>query len=253
MLMKDDDVPVLSNHYVDYLKKRLSASDLDLVNVCLQVNVAIENEEGVFVDAKKWHEKSGQPPIVKHLLFKNTINSSQKQFTAFRLHCQIPNFSALIFQNGSMMIVGVKNKDKIIECVRMTTLQLADAINKNVVLTKVQTVNIVASFSLPPLNFINLRHFLLNNYVPFIHNPHTFPGLFIKVMIPKHSIPDGQSIFQFYQTNENVQDYRMITVLVFQGGKVVILGMQGEQDWYVAHEMMTALFSQFIYKQTGEE
>ena len=52
MLMKDDNVPVLSNHYVDYLKKRLSASDLDLVNVCLQVNVAIENEEGVFVDAK---------------------------------------------------------------------------------------------------------------------------------------------------------------------------------------------------------
>ena len=228
--------------YVEYLNRRLSASGHQLDNICLQVTVAIENKKGEFVDAKKWQEMYNRLPIVKHRLFKHTINSSQKQFTAFRLHYQNPNFSALIFQNGSMMIVGVKDKERIIDCVKMTTLHLADAINKNVMLTKVQTVNIVASFSLSPLNFTNLQFFLNNNSVPFIHNPHTFPGLFIKVMIPKHTIPEGQSIFDFYHTHNQVQDYRMITVLVFQGGKAVILGTQGRQDWHVAHEMITALF-----------
>ena len=228
--------------YTEYLNRRLAASDHQLDNICLQVNVAIENKKGEFVDAKKWQEMYNRPPIAKHRLFKYTINSSQKQFTAFRLHCQIPNFSALIFQNGSMMIVGVKDEGLIIDSVKMTALQLADAINKNVMLTKVQTVNIVASFSLPPLNFTNLQFFLNNNSVPFIHNPHTFPGLFIKVMIPKHTIPEGQSIFDFYHAHHQVKNYRMITVLVFQGGKAVILGTQGKQDWHVAHEMITALF-----------
>lgn len=219
-----------------------TASGYQLDNICLQVNVAIQNDEGEYIDAKNWYDKYGHPPITKRSLVKYTINSSQKQFTAFRLHSQIPNYTALIFQNGSMMIVGVKDKNQIAACVEQTARQLADAISRNIILSRVQTVNIVVSFSFPPLNFSNLQCFFKNNSVPFIHNPHTFPGLFLKVMIPKHSILNNQSIFDFYNTHRRVQDYRMITVLLFQVGKVVLLGTQGEQDWHVAHKMLTALF-----------
>lgn len=225
---------------------RYRNSAVRLVNICVKVEGAFRDRQNPeeWLLSKKIVERYKHMPINKVLLNRYTINSSLKQFTAYRLYFADPSFSALLFENGSIMIVGVKDKDRIIDCVMESLQNMADAIKTDIALYKVKTVNIVTSFNLFPIDFRKFQEYLKINNNPFIYNPLTFPGLFIRVLVPKHLLKT-KKICQFYDKTEDMSQYRLLTVLIFHRGKTVTLGTQSEQDWIIAFEMLFALLINF--------
>lgn len=232
-----------------FIAEQFQHGKITTVNIIVRVKVAFRDGNEWLI-AKAFKERHGRMPINKSLLSEFTINSSLKQFTAYRLHFADPSFSALMFENGSIMIVGLKDRDKIIDCVDTSLKNLADAINTDIMIGRVSIVNIVTSFNLFPIDFKSLQEYLRANNKAFIYNPLTFPGLFLRINVPNYIIK-RRSIQKFYESSKagGCRDFRPIKVLIFQQGKTVMLGTQGEQDWIIAFEMLFALLINFTTSQ----
>nr|GBG35414.1 wsv303-like protein [Marsupenaeus japonicus endogenous nimavirus] len=196
--------------------------------------------------------------IDKTIMVKSLNETSQKQFTALRLREEFPPCSILIFSMGSVIIVGLRKLGLTPLSVLQAVSAIADTQEHPITIANVEIVNVVSTFNLFKLNFLDLKEFFRKNKIAYTHVPDSFPGLFFKVLVPIRHLKKGETIGGYYTqaakereagNGDAVKKYfRGKTVLIFQVGKCTILGACGGDDIHVIFKMLFGFFWYFIDK-----
>ncbi|AAK77818.1 ORF149, putative TATA box binding protein [White spot syndrome virus] len=184
-------------------------------------------------------------------------DTSQKQFTALKNRESF--FSVLIFETGSVIVVGLQDPSLTKLCVIKATTDIADILQKNISVANVSIVNTVSTFNRFHLNFIRLGKFFERNCISYSYNPETFPGMFFKLRVPAKPLLPGETIGEYYtkvammrdskDPNFKMSDWlRIKTALTFKVGKITVLG-EGESgcgDVSVVSKLLFGLFHYFM-------
>lgn len=188
------------------------------------------------------------PHINKTLYHRNGQGYVQSQFTAIRQFIEYPENTCLNFEKAIIMCVGIKNYIK--SSIENNLAKISNILQSDVRVVSSEVVNIVVSFRLPfGISFSKLKEFLNVNNIYYNNNNNTFSGFFVKILVPTKPINQNstRSFVDFYdqQLPVNHKNYRVVTLLLFNIGVVVILGNQGFQDWQVNYNLLKGFFIHF--------
>lgn len=216
-------------------------------NICLSVHL-------------KYDPMLGKKPIDGKKFVRVTSRSSQKQFTACKQRWNHPSSSVLVFVNGPVIIVGVREFGHAKYCAYRVGSLIADSIRSDVTLVRNQTVNIVTTFVLTKLDFSALETFAIKNNILNIYMKECFPGMFFPVLVPKHPLPNNMSVAEYYSWARQVLGARPkneeLTAsvfcrrkfLVFRTSNITILGACSQNDGDILYRMICASLIHFVDK-----
>nr|BDT62688.1 MAG: wsv303-like protein [Metapenaeus ensis nimavirus]GBG35494.1 wsv303-like protein [Metapenaeus ensis nimavirus] len=182
-------------------------------------------------------------------------DTSQKQFTA--LKTSTGTYSALIFETGAVIVVGLQEPKLTKFCVTKVVNDIADTLAHPIRIRNVSIVNTVSTFNRFHLNFTRLSEFFNRHCVAYIYNPETFPGMFFKVRVPTRKLEKGETLGEYYAKVAAMRDnkqstfvikewLRVKTVLTFKVGKNTVLGECGQDDVSVISKLLFGLFHYFM-------
>lgn len=165
------------------------------------------------------------------LLLENAVYNP-KRFSGLIMRIKEPKSTALIFNNGKMVVLGAKTEEDSKKASRKFAKTLK-SLNFNVIFKNFRIQNIVASCDVKfeiRLNALNL-YMKVKGKKPH-YEPEVFPGL-----IYRYS--DNNSNY-----NENNNKLNLI-FLVFSSGKIVIAGAKSRDQIYNAFNEFYALLNNF--------
>ena len=165
------------------------------------------------------------------LLLENAVYNP-KRFSGLIMRIKEPKSTALIFNNGKMVVLGAKTEEDSKKASRKFAKTLK-SLNFNVIFKNFRIQNIVASCDVKfeiRLNALNL-YMKVKGKKPH-YEPEVFPGL-----IYRYS--DNNSNY-----NENNNKLNLV-FLVFSSGKIVITGAKSRDQIYNAFNEFYALLNNF--------
>ncbi len=165
------------------------------------------------------------------LLLENAVYNP-KRFSGLIMRIKEPKSTALIFNNGKMVVLGAKTEEDSKKASRKFAKTLK-SLNFNVIFKNFRIQNIVASCDVKfeiRLNALNL-YMKVKGKKPH-YEPEVFPGL-----IYRYS--DNNSNY-----NENNNKLNLV-FLVFSSGKIVIAGAKSRDQIYNAFNEFYALLNNF--------
>ena len=237
-IFKLDDLATLCHRKMGKLavSHKTTRDKIKSVIECAKHNVANGTRDKVYF-----------PYVNRDLYHKNAQGYFQSQFIAIRQSTYYPKGTSLIFTNGIVMCVGIKNNIKL--SIENTLQKISNVLQTSILIKDISIVNIVVSFRLPfSLDFMKLKKFLDAHNISYTNNNNTFSGFFIKILIPIQPL-SGQTYYDFYQKRlpVNHEHYRVITLLLFENGVCSLLGNQSYQDWQIQPDILMGLFINFSH------
>ena len=167
------------------------------------------------------------------LLLENAVYNP-KRFSGLIMRIKEPKSTALIFNNGKMVVLGAKTEEDSKKASRRFAKTLK-SLNFNVIFKNFRIQNIVASCDVKfeiRLNALNLYMTDKGKKAHPHYEPEVFPGL-----IYRYS--DNNSNY-----NENNNKLNLV-FLVFSSGKIVIAGAKSRDQIYNAFNEFYALLNNF--------
>lgn len=218
-------------------------------NNCISVEVAFVDENG---------KPSSNCSINKDLLVRSMRETSQKQFTALKQREGYPPCSVLIFEKGSVIVVGLQDLRLAKLCILQVSSTICDSLDRPIALKRVDVVNTVSTFSMFKLAFVDLITFMNTYRLGILYVPDSFPGIFCKVLVPKRNLFPHETVASYYTDAAIRRDelgaaykasdyFRGKTVLVFQVGKCTLLGAS-DCDIHNIFQMLYCFFVHFPHR-----
>lgn len=267
---------------MDSLIRNMNTIKTSIVNVCVQLRIEVEYDPLFLINqvfeiqnqtishslikkiakknkttyakvhevfTKSPNEKVYFPYIDRLMYHKRAQGFIQTQFIAIRQSTYHPENTSLIFTNGIVMLVGIKGSN-IKTAIENNVQKICNILQGPVLISESCVVNIVVSFRLPfHLDFLKLNHILTLHGITYSNNINNFSGFFVKILIPIKPLENNQRLCEFYDqmlpvTHDN---YRVITLLLFENGVCSLLGNQSIQDWQIQPRILMGLFIHFSH------
>ena len=222
------EVPEISHYLETYDKKIINNRKTRRLKKIISLKYAINHKDKRLLNFK---QDNFFPYF--NISTYNGINFIRPKFPT--VNVETNNSTSLYFEMGKIMIVGLKSIEPTI---KKSLQKIANATQKVIKLKELNLINMVANFKIPSsISFKKMILFFRKNNKFFYQNMSVFPGYFTKIFVPKESI-NMNDYKSYYESYREEKYYRLITVLMFMRGNIIILGNRDLQDFRIGQRML---------------